>query len=165
MTLFRRTRKFQILRDVRQSFTSDSGRAASQWLYLYLPVVTPWCSNTQKMKCENFYSLCLFVLVLVSKSLSLVTILSSSLLQPVICISLSPHSGWQVASLLLYTSFLTNSPALSGEVASHITSSPLHHATSLLPPFCIFRRLLLSSPHPVVLTLKAWEWCEDLTAV
>lgn len=134
MTLFKRTKKLQILRDVRQCFTSDSAKV-SQWLYLYLPVVTPWCSNTntknEMWELLQSLSFCPCPCFKVT-----VTCHYSLLLPPSTCHLHQSLSTLRVTGRLLVALYflLTNSPALSGEVASHITSSPLHHATSLLPP-------------------------------
>lgn len=88
----------------------------------------------------------------------------SLLLPPSTCHLDQPLSTLRltVSLLLALHLLLTNSPALSGEVASHhhlcitlLLSYP--SASSCHPSSC--------SPHPVVLTLKAWERREDLTAL
>lgn len=88
-------------------------------------------------------------------------VLSSSLLQPVISINLSLHSDWQVASSLLYTSSSPIPQLCLGRWLYIITSASLYFPFSHSSSLCL---LAFSSPHPVVLTLKAQEWCKDLTA-
>lgn len=88
---------------------------------------------TKKIKCENFYSLRLFVLLRVSKSLSLP-------------FSHPPTFSLSSVSISLRTQTDRSSPCCfipppqqfpSSVWGSGFTSSPLHHSTSLLPP-CMF---------------------------